>query len=74
MPSIFQRLLADDKMKSRWKLATEDELYKPYDGDDDRKRYSVLFDFEYLLKRYSVWPSKEQRDAKEEKKVKQEEE
>lgn len=54
-------------MKSRWKLATEDELYKPYEGEDDRKRYSVLFDFEYLLKRYSVWPSKEQKDAKEEK-------
>ena len=54
-------------MKRRWKLPTEDELYKPYEGEDDRKRYSVLFDFEYLLKRYSVWPSKEQKDAKEEK-------
>ena len=54
-------------MKSRWKLATEDELYKPYEGEEDRKRYSVLFDFEYLLKRYSVWPTREQREAKEEK-------
>ena len=58
-------------MKRRWKLATEDELYKPYEGEDDRKRVSVLFDFEYLLKRYSVWPSKEQREKRNEKYDKQ---
>ena len=49
------------------KASDEDELYKPYEGEEDRKRYSVLFDFEYLLKRYSVWPTREQREAKEEK-------
>ena len=49
-------------------------MYKPYEGEDDRKRVSVLFDFEYLLKRYSVWPSKEQKDKRIEKYEKQEEE
>lgn len=36
MPSLIQRITADEVMQKRWKLKNENKFFAPYDAGDDK--------------------------------------
>lgn len=36
MPSLIQRITADEVMQNRWKLKNENNFFAPYDAGDDK--------------------------------------
>ena len=36
MPSLIQRITADEVMQKRWKLKNEKKFFAPYDAGDDK--------------------------------------
>ena len=36
MPSLIQRIIADDVMKKRWKFKNEARFFQPYEAGDDK--------------------------------------
>ena len=53
----MQRLLADSKMKRRWKLPNELKNFTPYEAGDDRTHKQVIMELEHILQKYKVWPN-----------------
>ena len=53
----MQRLLADSKMKRRWKLPNELKNFTPYEAGDDRTHKQVIMELEHILQKYKVWPT-----------------
>jgi hypothetical protein len=53
----MQRLLADKKMKKRWKVPYELQLFAPYEAGDDKSHREAIMELEHILKKYKVWPN-----------------
>ena len=63
-PSVFQRLIADVRMKARWQLPAEASENLSLQQDQYRADKSAN-DFESILSRQSVlWPTKEKMEAR----------
>jgi len=48
-PSIFQKILADDVMKKRWRSKDHDLGYV---AQDDKASIDIIWEFDYMLQKY----------------------
>jgi len=59
-PNLLQQILADDFMRKRWKLKTEDELFRKYEGDVDVSYKELSQDYNYIYFCSKVYPTQRQ--------------
>lgn len=70
MPSLIQRITADEVMQKRWKLKNENKFFAPYDAGDDKNEDQLQEEYgQYQLERslalFSRRPIKKKRDKRE---------